>query len=128
MYYHASLIAIFSFLQNMQGAEKGKHCADVRLSSARKISLLIESQRSMWGILSFPSFGMGWVTSALFVLLDDIDNPKSREALKDLFATATLASQRWKRGSYLLQTVQLTAAERGILLPAQVPVSDDGHA
>jgi hypothetical protein len=132
MYYYASLIAIFSFLQNTQGTEKGEHSqyehyGNVLLSSAREISHLMEIQCSTWGIQSFPSFGMEWVTSALFALLNDVDDPKSREALVNLFGTAALASRRWERGKDMLQAVRLAVEQRGMALLAEVSVSEDNQ-
>lgn len=132
MYYYASLVAIFLFLQNTQGEEKGehsqyKHYRSVRLLSAREISRLMGIQRSTWGFQSFPSFGMEWVTSALFALVDDIDDSKGREAFMDFFGTAALASWRWQRGQDMLRAIRLVAEQRGLPLPTDAWFSDDNQ-
>lgn len=124
MYYHAILVAIFSYLDE-RGEEKGKHSqrehySDVLPSSAREVARLVSIQRSTYGVHGFPSFSMDWMTRGLLALLNDIDDPKSREAFLGLFDTAVLASRRWEHARHALRAVQLTAEQKGIRLQAEI--------
>lgn len=125
MYYHASLIAVFSYLDNVHEEEKGKysecdHYSNVLPSSAREIARLVAIQRSAWGVHGFPCFSMDWVIRALLALLNDIDDTKSYEAFLDLFDTAVLASRRWRHAKRALQAIRLTAEQKGMLLRPEV--------
>lgn len=124
MYYYSSLIAIFSHEQDAQGKGKGKHRQtehrDVAFSSAREISRLVGMQRSAWGVQLLPSLSMEWVTSALFALLDDLDDPNSREAYSSLFGMVTAASQRWKRGKDMVGALQLASEQKGVTVSTEV--------
>ena len=125
IYYYASLIAIFSYLDDAHGEEKGKHrqsdqYSNLLPSSAREIARLVALQRSTWGVHMFPSFSMDWVTRALLALLNDINNPQSHEAFLDLFDTAVLAARRWEHAKRALGAVQLAAEQKGMILRAEV--------
>jgi hypothetical protein len=89
------------------------------VESALKITQMIRLYRSKWSIEFISGTTVYWVSIALFVLLEELDNPFSRRAFIDLCSAAKVFSKQWFLAKSILRMVQVTARQMNIRLPPE---------
>ncbi|KAF5856375.1 hypothetical protein ETB97_007477 [Aspergillus alliaceus] len=131
MYYHAILITVYSFHKpspetNTNGILYTNHdtitpaqAEDVCLSSARSIGHWVQIYRTSWDLDPVPIFNVQWIKSALFVLLEHLENRKNCEAFVILCIAAKAFSRRSEKAKPVLRSLQDTARELKINLPLE---------
>ncbi|KAL4739570.1 hypothetical protein BDV11DRAFT_187433 [Aspergillus similis] len=95
------------------------HALDGCLSSARKVAQLTLVHRSNWGPDRMPAVNIPYIITALFNLLEVIDDPINRDAFTTLVVAAGAFSRRSPVTKGYMRTLQNTARERKISLPAE---------
>lgn len=125
MCYHTSVLQLYGCLKNLvaegdHSSESTSHARKMCLSSAREISSLIKVHRSKWGIDRMSATAIHWVSTSLFVLLEDLDNPENCGPFIDLCTVARAFSRRWTLSKGILRMVQITASQMGATLPDEV--------
>lgn len=88
-----------------------------RMGFARRISCLMRIHCSSWGANQMPVFNIFSTTTALMTLLEDLSNPRNREAFVHLVVVAKAFARRWVLGQKRLELVQRQAQWMGIKLP-----------
>ncbi|KAL4770610.1 hypothetical protein BDW60DRAFT_192308 [Aspergillus nidulans var. acristatus] len=95
------------------------HAFDSCLSSARKVAQLTLVHRSRWGADRMPAINIPYIITALFNLLEVIDDPINRDAFISLVVAAGAFLQRSPVTKGYMRTLQNMARERKISLPAE---------
>jgi hypothetical protein len=75
--------------------------------------------RTKWSIEYISATAMHWVAIALFTLLDNLDETRSRDAFIDLCFVARVLSRRWLLAKGILRMIQITAQQMSIQLPTE---------
>ncbi|KAL2857327.1 hypothetical protein BJY01DRAFT_202619 [Aspergillus pseudoustus] len=134
MHYHNVTIAIYGYFRRRSPyANKPsawtpehrdpyittQHAWETCLLSARKIAQLAVVHRSSWGFDRMPGINAPCIMGALFVLLDALDDPANRDAFISLSISAGAFSRRWECPRAVFRSLQNTARERGITMPAE---------
>ncbi|KAL4751027.1 hypothetical protein BDW72DRAFT_174562 [Aspergillus terricola var. indicus] len=133
MHYHTIMSAVYGLFRGQAvntsaPAERMKfyeaikspiHALDGCLSSARKVAQLTLVHRSRWGADRMPANNIPYIITALFSLLEFIDDPINRDAFISLVVAAGAFSQRSPVTKGYMRTLQNTARERKISLPAE---------
>lgn len=125
MYYHATIMVLFGLLKTsyrypsrpmvITPHEARETCVE----SALQIAQMIRLYRSKWGIEFISGTAVYWVSIALFVLLDELDNPSNRRAFIDLWSMAKVLSKQWFLMKGILRMLQITARQMRISLPPE---------
>lgn len=125
MYYHATIVVLFGLLKNpyrypvrpmtITPHEARETCVE----SALKIAQMIRLYRSKWSIEFISGTAVYWVSIALFVLLEELNNPFSRHAFIELCTAAKVLSKQWFVAKSILRMVQITARKMNIILPLE---------
>lgn len=89
------------------------------VESALKIAQMIRLYRSKWSIEFISGTAVYWVSIALFVLLEELNNPFSRHAFIELCTAAKVLSKQWFVAKSILRMVQITARKMNIILPLE---------
>ncbi|KAH8692094.1 hypothetical protein BGW36DRAFT_41532 [Talaromyces proteolyticus] len=128
MYYHSTIMVLFGFLKHpLKRPEQARiispeHAREACIESALQIAQMIRSHRTKWGIEYISATAVYWVAVALFTLLDDLDNPNSRDAFIDLCFVARVFSRRWLVAKGILRMLQITANQMNIDFPVETDV------
>lgn len=125
MYYHATIMVLFGLLKTpyrypsrpmiITPNEARETCVE----SALQITQMIRIYRSKWGIDFISGTAVYWVSIALFVLLDELENPSNRRAFTDLCSVAKALSKQWFLMRGILRMLQITAKQMHISLPPE---------
>jgi hypothetical protein len=125
MYYHATIMVLFGLLKTpyrypsrpmtITPYEARETCVE----SALQITQMIRLYRLKWGIEFISGTAVYWVSIALFVLLDELENPSSRRAFIDLCSVAKVLSKQWFLMKSILRMLQITARQMHISLPPE---------
>ncbi|KAH8691609.1 hypothetical protein BGW36DRAFT_305078 [Talaromyces proteolyticus] len=126
MYYHSIIITIYAFLKtappdadsHMLGwAEQSRQMC---LSSAHAINQLIEIQQSSSRSDPGPVVNAQWITIALCILMEDLQNPDNHKAFMNLCKAHGYFAQRLPLAKGMVRMVQLTAQRMDRPLPGDV--------
>ncbi|KKK16277.1 hypothetical protein ARAM_003168 [Aspergillus rambellii] len=129
VYYHTIMMTIYRVLNtqpscmtatNHDAIISPVHAQEVCLSSARHIAHLTQIYHSRWGLDRMPGINIHWIMAALLTLLETLDDPASRAAFISLTVAARALSRRWEPTRGLFHTIQTTAQQYGVLLPAEI--------
>lgn len=134
MYYHGTIMVLFGFLKTsyrfpsrpmiITPHEARETCVE----SAHQIAQMIRLYRSKWGIEFISGTAVYWVSIALFVLLDELENPSHRRAFIDLCSMAKVLSRQWFLMKGILRMIQITARQMHISLPPETePLLQDSE-
>lgn len=125
MYYHATIMVLFGLLKTsyrypsrpmiIAPHEARETCVE----SALQVAQMIRLYRSKWGLEFISGTAVYWVSIALFVLLDELENPSNRRAFIDLCSTAKVLSKQWFLMKGILRMLQITARQKRISLPLE---------
>ncbi|PCH08591.1 Transcription factor [Penicillium occitanis (nom. inval.)] len=125
MYYHAMIMVLFGLLKAsyrypsrpmiIAPHEARETCVE----SALQVAQMIRLYRSKWGLEFISGTAVYWVSIALFVLLDELENPSNRRAFIDLCSTAKVLSKQWFLMKGILRMLQITARQKRISLPLE---------
>lgn len=128
MYYHATIMLLFGLLKTsyryparsmvITPHEARETCVE----SALQIAQMIRLYRSKWSIEFISGTAVYWVSIALFVLLDEVENPTHRQAFIDLCSVAKVLSKQWFLAKAILRMLQITAKQMHIPLPPETDV------
>ncbi|KAL3478133.1 hypothetical protein BJX99DRAFT_108244 [Aspergillus californicus] len=134
MSYHTIMTTVFSFLSThpiysvnltvwnptiRAALDSPLQASDLCLSSARKIAQLTLIHRSNWGFDRMLGINIHCIMTALFALLEALDDTGNRDAFISLTVAAGTFSRRWECTKGLLRSLQNTARERGVTLPVE---------
>ncbi|KAL4778539.1 hypothetical protein BJX76DRAFT_132127 [Aspergillus varians] len=134
MYYHTIITTVYRFLTTQRVYTAGSMAVHPKLrdaittpvlawgiclSSARKIAQLTLIHRSNWGSDRMPGANVHFIMSALFTLLEVLDDPANRDAFISLIAAASAFSRRWECTRGLLRNLQNAARQRDAALPPE---------
>lgn len=125
MRYHNAVLIMFGFIQ--PGLEESQSTAkeriqNIRVSSAREISTVLNHFRSLWPVEYMPMNSMQSATVALFTLLDNLVHEPERKAFTDILISLRALARRWQLAKGMLRLVQLTAVKQEAKLPAEAQV------
>lgn len=126
MCYHTQIVTILSPLSvpppdsDETTAASAKSARETCLSAARAVGELMEIQKSNWGFHPMNVVNMQWIVVALFVLMDDLDNPDSLTHFVELCVAATYPARRWLLLKGMFRLVQITARQKHKNLPEVV--------
>jgi hypothetical protein len=125
MYYHATIMVLFGLLKTsyrypsrpmtITPHEARETCVE----SALQVAQMIRLYRSKWGLEFISGTAVYWVAIALFVLLDELENPSNRRAFIDLCSMAKVLSKQWFLMKGILRMLQITARQMHISLPPE---------
>ncbi|THC94082.1 hypothetical protein EYZ11_006452 [Aspergillus tanneri] len=118
MYYHVIIMTICSLSRAVFGTDHASQ-DELRLSSARNIAQLLHIHRTSWGVDRMLVHNIHWIATALFALVDRLDDPSNRNAFINICVTAKAFSRRWESSNTILRSLQATARERNIVLPTE---------
>lgn len=106
-----------SLVDTPQGNERSPW-KEVSISSCIEIGELLEQIRLNWGADHFPVIIMQPIATAVFPLLEGLeDRPDSQDALFKLCITVRAAGRRFRVGKGVLLLLYHTAKHRNIVLP-----------
>lgn len=120
MYYFSVCITLDENAPSIKPDPDAKHDSShhsSRMGFARRISRLMRIHCFSWGINRMPVFNIYSTTVALLTLLEDLSDPRSREAFVHLAVVATAFARRWVLGQQKLELVQNQAQWMGVKLP-----------
>ncbi|CBF80748.1 putative C6 transcription factor [Aspergillus nidulans FGSC A4] len=133
MHYHTIMSAVYGLFR-FQSVDPSTHplspnirealrspayAFDGCLSSACKVAQLTLVHRSRWGADRMPAINVPYIITALFNLLEVIDDPINRDAFISLVVATGAFSQRSPVTKGYMRTLQNMALERKISLPAE---------
>lgn len=125
MYYHTTIMVLFGLLKSpLKSPERARLISpeDARetcIDSALRVAHMIRMHRTKWSIEYISASAIHWVAIALFTLLDNLDESRSRDAFVDLCFVARLLSRRWLLAKGTLRMIQITAKQMNIQLPTE---------
>ncbi|KAL4890685.1 hypothetical protein BDV59DRAFT_183979 [Aspergillus ambiguus] len=123
LFYHTTVLQIFGFLRSSGGTELDPETAEstrrLCISTARRISSLLNIHRDKWGIDRMAPSTIQWVTIGLFTLLEELDDPHNRNAFVELCIIGRAFSRRFPFAKGTLRMVQVSARETKVSLPAE---------
>ncbi|PWY86774.1 hypothetical protein BO70DRAFT_333218 [Aspergillus heteromorphus CBS 117.55] len=126
MYYHSIIMTMYEHLKHpspnphsSQQITSPHQVREMCFSSARNIAQLMRIHRSCWGVDRMPVSNIQCITGGLFTLLDDLEEPRNREAFITLSIAAKSFSRRWESSRVVLQSLRTTARQRGVVLPSE---------
>lgn len=122
MSYHVYIITIFSYLKVHPSAPASAALSAQQqcISSAIAVRDLMNTYRSNWRRIEYqPVEYMQITTVCLFVLLEDLNAPGSRQAFVELLVIARSMARRFQLARGILRLVQLSAREQNIILPEE---------
>lgn len=89
------------------------------MSTARKTAQLEGICRTSRGIDRASAGNLQWITVALSTLLEHLYDHDNREAFISLCIASRAISRRWTIGRGMLRSIQTTARQLNIMLPAE---------
>lgn len=123
LFYHTTVLQIFGFLRSSGGdtldAETAESTRRLCISTARRISSLLNIHRDKWGIDRMAPSTIQWVTIGLFTLLEELDDPHNRNAFVELCIIGRAFSRRFQFAKGTLRMVQMSAREMKVVLPPE---------
>ncbi|CRG91696.1 C6 transcription factor, putative [Talaromyces islandicus] len=125
MYYHTTIMVLFGLLKTpLESSERTRlispeEARETCIDSALQVAHMIRMHRTKWSIEYISAMAMHWVAIALFTLLDNLDEPRSRDAFVDLCFVARVFSRRWLLAKGILRMIQITAEKMNIQLPTE---------
>lgn len=125
MYYHTIVITMYAFLKTTLATSsihvlKTAEAHEICLSSAHAISDLIETQQQTWGLDPGLVAYAQWITIALCILMEDLQNTKNHAAFMKLCKAHVYLAKRWPLPRGMVRMVQLTAQRMNDPLPDDV--------
>lgn len=123
MSYHFYIITIFSFLKlhPSTSAHTAVSAQQKCISSALAIRDLMNAYRSKWRRIEYqPVEYLQHAAVCLFILLEDLDSPESRQAFVELSIVARAMARRFQLGRGIFRMIQLTARQQEIEMPEEV--------
>ncbi|OKL58501.1 hypothetical protein UA08_06055 [Talaromyces atroroseus] len=129
MYYHATIMVFFGMLKSSHRYSTRpmtitpREARETCVESALKIAQMIRLYRSKWSIEFISGTAVYWVSIALFVLLEELDDPFSRRAFIDICSATKAFSKQWFLAKSILRMVQVTARKMNISLPPETESS-----
>lgn len=125
MYYHATIMVLFGLLKTSYRYPSRpmiitpNEARETCVESAHHIAQIIHLYRSKWGIELISGTSVYWISIALFVLLDELENPSHRRAFIELCSVAKVLSKQWFLMKGILRMLQITARQMHIILPPE---------
>jgi hypothetical protein len=125
MYYHTTIMVLFGLLKNppksseRAGLISPEEARETCIDSALRVAHMIRMHRTKWGIEYISATAMHWVAIALFTLLDNLNEPRSRGAFVELCFVARVFSRRWILAKGILRMIHITAKQMNIQLPTE---------
>uniref|UniRef100_A0A093VRN9 Nitrogen assimilation transcription factor nirA n=1 Tax=Talaromyces marneffei PM1 TaxID=1077442 RepID=A0A093VRN9_TALMA len=122
MSYHVYIITIFSYLKVHPSAPASLASSAQQqcISSALAVRDLMNTYRSKWRRIEYqPVEYMQFIAVCLFVLLEDLDAPRSSQAFVELSVIARSMARRYQLARGILRLVQLSGREQNIVLPEE---------
>lgn len=100
--------------------EISKRAKETCLSSSHKIAHLVGIQKSRWGFEYMSNTIIQWVCVAMFILMEDLDNPHSQTDFLTLASAATSFASRWLLHKGMFRLVQLTTQRTVSQVPTDI--------
>lgn len=126
MYYHAVIVTIWARLKEAprdaqsSSVEISKRAKEICLSSSHKIAELASIQKSRWGFEDMSNTIIQWVCVAMFILMEDLEDPGSQSDFLILAKAATSFAKRWLLHKGMFRLVQLSTQRTVKDMPSDI--------
>ncbi|KAF9895160.1 hypothetical protein FE257_000062 [Aspergillus nanangensis] len=126
MNYHTLITIAFAFLKTpILGADQktllSVSCARQKcIQSAQAVSESVTIHQSQWGIDRGAANDMQYICTALFMLVDDLDDEKSHDAFLNLAKSAVSFGGRWLLTKGMFRLVQIATVQANKSLSPEI--------
>ncbi|KAF5862069.1 hypothetical protein ETB97_012216 [Aspergillus alliaceus] len=126
MCYHTLIMSTFSFFKtpvpdaDQTAFEFVSRAQQTCISSARIVSDLVDIHMTRWGTERETVPDIHWIYTALFILIDDLNEEKSHNAFLHLAKAALSFGRRWLLTKGMFRLVQIATNQANGFLPPDI--------